>query len=279
MLDSLLLVGIGLLGGSVGMAVRRRGVARRVIGVDRKWAVLNTAKQLGVIDEGTTNLEEAIANTKFVVFCTPVDTIVDLGRSVAEHCSPGTTLTDVGSTKRKIMAELAGVFPDGVDFVGSHPLAGSEKKGVEHSNPELFQDRLTIVVPDETAPVETIEQVSGFWKAIGSRIRVMAADDHDEALALTSHLPHLVASALAGILPSEYYELAAGGFRDTTRIAASSPTIWKGIFQHNRDTVLAGIACLEKRIGQFREALERQDEERLSELLSEGKKVRDALGN
>ncbi len=279
MLDSLLVVGIGLLGGSVGLAARRRGIVRRAVGVDREPEVLALAQQLGVIDEGTTDLKRAIRSSKFVIVCTPVDTIVDLVRDVADHCTANTILTDVGSTKGKIMAGLDGVLPDGVHFVGSHPLAGSEKKGVEHSNADLFQDRLTIVSPYSQTPAEKVEQVSAFWMALGSNVRIMAADDHDKAVALTSHLPHLMASALAGLLPPEYYDLVAAGFRDTTRIAASSPTIWKGIFQHNKESVLAELGGLEERIGQFREALDQDDAERLSELLTEGKKVRDALGN
>lgn len=276
--DTLTIVGVGLIGGSIGLAAKRRGVAQRVLGVGWRQSTLDKAKAIGAIDEAFLDAAAAVHRADLAVFCTPVEQIAEQVRTTAAGCRPGTVLTDAGSTKAAIVRALQGQLPAGVHFVGSHPLAGSEKRGPEHADPNLFQNRLTVVTP-AGPDAAAVEQVGAFWRALGSRVRLMGPEEHDAALALTSHLPHLVASAVAGILPEDLFEVTATGFRDSTRIAAGDPSIWTGIFAQNRQAVLGALTALSQRLDRFRSALESGDWAAVATMLAEGKKVRDALGS
>ncbi len=278
-LHTLTIIGVGLLGGSIGLAAKRRGVAERVLGTGRNQAGLDRARALGAIDAGTLDLAAAVRQAEVAVFCTPVDRIAEQVLETAPGCRPGTLLTDVGSTKEIIVNRLEGRLPPGVAFVGSHPLAGSEKRGPEFADPELFQDRLTVVTPTPRTDPATLEKIAAFWRALGARVRTMDPKEHDDALAVTSHLPHLVAAALAGLLPPHLQDLTATGFRDTTRVAAGDPSLWTAIFSQNRPAVLSALDEFQKHLAQFRRALETDNAQALDALLTQAKKVRDALGN
>jgi prephenate dehydrogenase len=188
-------------------------------------------------------------------------------------------LTDVGSTKAGIVRALEGRLPAGVRFVGSHPLAGSEKSGPEHARADLLEGRLVVVTPTAATDELALAGVTEFWRALGARVEHIGPEEHDEALALTSHLPHLLASALAGVLPPQWQELTATGFRDTTRLAGGSPTVWAPIFRANRAAVLAALDRLGEQLGRFRQALAEGDGELLEALLGQGKQVRDGLAS
>jgi prephenate dehydrogenase len=277
--DTLAIIGVGLIGGSIAAAAKRRGVARRVIGAGRRRDNLDRAVSLGILDEAHLDPAQATRNAELVVFCTPVDHIPEQALAVADHCSPGVVFTDAGSTKAEIVRELEDRLPPGVPFVGGHPLAGSEKRGCEHADADLFQDRLTILTPTARTDPAALERVAAFWRALGARVRLMDPQEHDEALALTSHLPHLSAAALAGVLPADLHDLTATGYRDTTRVAAGDPSIWVGILVQNRVCVLNALKQLEQRLARFRTALAAGDASTLDTLLREGKEVRDALGS
>jgi prephenate dehydrogenase len=278
-IPTLAVVGVGLIGGSIGLAAKRRRLAGRVLGVGRHPDSLQRARHLGAIDEGLLDLGAAAARADVVVFCTPVDRIAEQALAVAPRCRPGTLLTDAGSTKAAIVGALDGRLPEPVQFVGSHPLAGSEKRGPEHARADLFEGRLAVVTPTERTPPAALERTLRLWRGLGARVRVMAPEEHDQALAVTSHLPHLVAAALAGVLPDELRELTATGFRDTTRVAAGDPALWTGIFEQNREAVLAALRRLQARLEGFRAALQAGDRRALADLLTEAKGVRDALGH
>ncbi len=278
-IDTFTIVGVGLIGGSIGLAAKHRGLARHVIGAGRRQATLDRARELGAIDETCLDYGAAVQRADFVVFCTPVDCIVEQVVNAAATCKSGVLLTDAGSTKATIVAGIEGRLPGGVEFIGSHPLAGSEKRGPEFAEAELFQDRLTIVTPTARTPPAAVERISAFWQALGSRVRIMAPEEHDQALAVTSHLPHLLAAALAGMLPPELHGLTATGFRDTTRIAAGDPALWTAIFEHNRESLLAALDSVGGRLERFREAIQQRDVVALTELLTQAKQVRDALGS
>ncbi|MCS6852145.1 MAG: prephenate dehydrogenase/arogenate dehydrogenase family protein [Gemmataceae bacterium] len=278
-ISQLTIIGVGLIGGSIGQAARQRRLAERVVGVGWRRDSLDRALALGALDDATLDPTAAVRQAEIVVFCTPVDQIVAQVVHLAPLCPPGTLLTDVGSTKGAIVRSLDGRLPTTVDFVGSHPLAGSEKRGPEHAVPHLFEGRLTVITPTEQTRPAAVARTRAFWQALGSRVQLLSPEEHDRALALTSHLPHLVASALASILPPEWAELTASGFRDTTRIASGDPSIWVGIFRQNRDALLDALNRLGLRLDDFREALRADDAVRLDTLLSEAKIVRDALGS
>jgi cyclohexadieny/prephenate dehydrogenase len=278
-ITTLTIVGVGLIGGSIGLAAKRRKVAERVIGAGRRQASLKQALAVGAIDEGSLDSATAVQRADLAIFCTPVDCIAEQVLRSAPGCSPGTLLTDAGSTKAEIVRSIEGRLPQGVHFVGSHPLAGSEKQGPEHADADLFEGRLTVVTRTAFTDPQALEWIKAFWQALGSRVRVMEPEEHDRALALTSHLPHLLAAALSGILPPELHELAAGGFRDTTRIAAGSPGLWTAIFTQNQSAVLEAMRQLDIQLARFREALAAGNWARVCDLLAQAKRVRDALGN
>ena len=217
------IVGVGLLGGSLALALKRRRLAGRVVGTDRLPGLLSRGLERGMIDEAEPDLGKAVASADVVVFCTPVDVIAAQAIEASAHCKPGTLLTDVGSTKSAIVAAVEGRMPAGVDFVGAHPLAGSEKSGPEYAQIDLFEGRLVVLTPSATTTPAALDRARAFWLDLGARVEVLGAAEHDHALALTSHLPHLVASVLSGILPCEWRGLTASGFRDTTRLAGGQP--------------------------------------------------------
>ncbi len=274
--DRITIVGVGLIGGSVGLAAKARNAARLVVGTGRDPRNLAKAQLLGAIDRSTTDLADAVRDADLIVVCTPVDRIAETILLAAPHCKPGAIFTDGGSTKAGIAAAVNGLLPEGVAFVPAHPIAGSEKNGVENARADLFEGRLTILTPLDAS--DAVECVSAFWQALGSRVIAMSADEHDRALASTSHLPHAVASAVAGVTPLEWLPFAAGGFRDVTRIAGGDPHLWTAIFQANRDAVLAALTQFTTRLDEFRRLLETGDGAGLGRWLAEAKQVRDALG-
>lgn len=277
--DSLTIVGVGLIGGSIGQAARQRGVCRRVVGVGHHLDSLERAKAVGAIDSYTLDIAEGSRGADFVVICTPVDKIVFHVQMAAKAGKPGAIITDAGSTKAHIVRDLEGRMPAGVHFVGSHPLAGSEKRGPENASPDLFEGRVTIVTPTRQTDETAVKRTSDFWKALGSEVYSLDPELHDRALALTSHLPHLAAAVLAGILPSNYYPFTATGFRDTTRIASGDPRLWAAIFRENALAMSDALQQFSSRLEEFRKAILNDNEDTLIDLLSSGKRVRDALGS
>lgn len=279
-LDTLTIVGVGLIGGSLGLAAKTRGVARRVVGVGRDERTLARAVAVGAIDSFTTNLCDGASAADLVVVCTPVDRIAGDVLTAATAAPPRSVVTDAGSTKGNIVRALNGQMPPkAAPFVGSHPLAGSEKKGAAHARADLFNDRLVVVTPTADTDQEAASVVDLFWQALGARVIRMDPFEHDEALAATSHLPHAAASGLAAATPAGWLGLTAGGFRDTTRIAGADPDLWAAIFEANRDAVLAAADRYAERMAEFRRVLAAGDRAGLVRWLAEGKKVRDALGS
>jgi prephenate dehydrogenase len=274
---TLAIVGVGLIGGSVGLAVRRPGGGTHVVGVDRDDNALRCARERGAVDEARSDFPAAVAAADLVLFCTPVDSIASQVLAAASACRPGTVLTDAGSTKAAIVDAVESHLPASVAFVGGHPLAGSEKQGPEYADPALFRDRVVVLTPTATSDEQAVARVAAFWESLGARVRRMSPDAHDRALALTSHLPHLVAAALAGVLPPELAGLTASGFRDTTRLAASNPELWSAILDANREAVLDALALFQGQLREFRRALEAGDRDAVRAALEAGGRARSAL--
>jgi prephenate dehydrogenase len=277
--NTVAIVGVGLIGGSIGLALRERKLARRVVGIGHRAASLRKAKQLGTVGETTLRVEHGVADADLVVVATPIEQIVDRVREAAAASRQGTLITDAGSTKATIVASLDGQLSDGVRFVGSHPLAGSEKSGPAAATADLFVGRVVVVTPCRTTPAGAAEEAADFWSALGATVFMMSPEQHDAALASTSHLPHLIASLLAGVTPRENLPLTATGWQDTTRIAAGDADLWTQILLDNRRNVLNSFARFEKTMQAARRALERGDAKTLHRLLSEAKAVRDAVGS
>lgn len=268
------IVGVGLIGGSIGAAGRQRGLAARVTGWGRSSAKLQEAVARGILDEATDDWGR-LANCDFVVVATPVDRIVADVLSLAEHCRAGTIVTDAGSVKGSICSALAG--EGRIRFVGSHPLAGSEKTGFVHADPELFQGRVCVVTPEDHTDAGAAQVVQSFWEGLGMQVLTMSPTDHDRRLARTSHLPHLAAAALCHLLELEDRPLTATGFRDTTRIAAGDPELWRAIFEANADAVAAETDRLIEILSQWRVRIANQDWKGLTEDLRVAKVAREAI--
>ncbi len=271
------IVGVGLIGGSIAVALRDRGFEGRLVGVSRAPERLARQANADALNHISGHLSEAVAECSLLIFCTPVDAIIQGVRSIAQQVQPGTLLTDVGSAKAAICNALTSVVPPSAAFVGSHPLAGSEKQGIQHARPDLFHDRCCVITPTSDTPADQHKRLAAFWQSLGAQVVSMTPEDHDVVLAKTSHVPHVAAAALASQLDTAHFPLAATGFRDTTRIAAGDPEIWTAILEQN---ATATIECLDRYLtclGEFREAIATQDVSRLKILLEAAKRNRDAL--
>jgi prephenate dehydrogenase len=283
--DSIAIVGVGLIGGSIGLAARERKLAREVIGIGRREASVNEAQRFGAIDRGTTDLNEGVATAELIVVCTPVDTITSMVVLTAAACRPNALITDAGSTKEAITSTIDAALSGrraGSPFVGSHPLAGDHRGGVEFARADLFDGRTVVVTPtSETRPAAVVE-VTDFWQSLGATVTTMSPAEHDAALAATSHLPHLVAAALAASTPEKLLPLAASGWRDTTRVAAGEPSLWQPIFATNRRHVLSALDRFREKLAALRESLDQADDGQLLRILEQAKTIkrsRDALGD
>lgn len=282
MFRTVAIAGLGMIGGSLGMALRRRRLAGRVIGLTRRAATIDEGVRCGAIDEGSLEASGA-ADADLVVLAAPVLAFEHLAKNLAPHLKPGCLVTDVGSTKAQITARIPGLLPDGVDFVGGHPMAGSERGGVLAGRPDLFEGAVWVLTRAENARPQSVERLREMVRALGATPVEMEPALHDDAVARISHLPHVVAAALAeaaesGLVPAEVLRLLiAGGFKSTTRIAASPPEMWRDICLTNREAVLASLRDFEACVARFREALERESAGDVLDAFGRGKSARDRL--
>ena len=278
--DTVTIVGVGLIGGSAGLALAKRGAAKKIIGVGRSDSSLEAAKELGAISEGTTNIREGVADADFVLVATRVSVIGDQLEEIDTCVRPGTPITDAGSTKQSIVDrwEQSRSSRKG-RFVGSHPLAGSHQRGPQAADPSLFEDKLTVLTPVESTPRKDTESVSAFWQLIGAQVCHLSPSEHDRLLASASHAPHVIAAALATATPREAHRFTAGGWRDTTRIAAGDPDLWADILLDNAKAVTTQIENFSQASDQLRHAIEGGDRPTLIKLLTLAKESRDALGS
>lgn len=260
-LGTVAIIGVGLIGGSIGQAIRSRGLADRVVGIGRDAARLAEAVELGAIDAGTTELGQGVNGADVVVVCTPVTRIAADVQSVAELGPREVLITDAGSTKQRIV-EAVELDPRARGcFVGGHPIAGSERKGVAAAAPDLFEAKACILTPTEKTPPDRLQRARAFWSSLGCRLIELSPREHDSALALTSHLPHAVAAALAGSIPRETLTMAAGAYRDGTRVAGSDASLWAGIFRENRAPILESLKTFRSSLAGLESALEADDEQ------------------
>ena len=274
--ERLAVLGLGLLGGSTALAARERGAVREALGHARRPGPLAAAEAAGVID-GHGTLAEVVSRADLVVLGTPVAAMERVLEDAAPHLVPGAIVTDVGSVKGELARALPGLLPPGVHFVGSHPMAGSHRIGVEHADADLFVGRRVVVTPIASTDRAACERVAGFWRALGAEVVLRDPDAHDAEVAWTSHLPHLVAYAFAHAFeraPGAAAELAGSGFADFTRIARSSPEMWADILTTNRKALVGPLQHFSDSLAELARALEAGDGEALERLLAI---ARDAL--
>ncbi|MDB5289421.1 MAG: prephenate dehydrogenase [Phycisphaerales bacterium] len=255
------ILGVGLLGGSIGLAARSRLKGCKVVGYGHKRATLDAAIGLGAIDEGYEDLSRAVRGADLVILCTPVGLFRRLLGEMAPLLSAGTLVTDVGSTKRSIVEAAGKLLPAGVHFVGSHPMAGSEKRGVEFARADLYEGALCILTPTERTDAGALKSMESFWGMLGMRTCRVSPEEHDRRLAEVSHLPHALAAALVMMQEEGSTALAGKGFHDMTRIAGGDAGLWRDILMDNRDNVRASIRALRERLDGLDALLEKEDSE------------------
>jgi prephenate dehydrogenase len=274
------IVGVGLIGGSIGLALQARRLSGRVIGVGRSAESLAAARRAKVVTDTSLDLAAAVAEADLVVVATDVGTIAPLLDRIDEAVRPGTLITDAGSTKASIVAawEKRRRTRRG-RFVGGHPIAGSHKSGPAAADATLFEGRVAVVTPARATPAADAEAIGGFWSALGSTVFMIDPKEHDKLLAATSHAPHLVAAAIALATPAAARQFTAGGWRDTTRIAAGDPELWADILLDNAPQVAKALARIATGAEKMLAAIEAGDRRRLRTLLARAKEDRDAVGS
>jgi prephenate dehydrogenase len=274
---SVAILGVGLIGGSIGRALLERRLAGEVIGIGRREASLREALAGGCISRFTTDPAAGVAGVDLVVVATGVKAIPELLDEADRNVRPGTLLTDAGSTKARIVSSWLRRRPRRGRFVGAHPIAGSHRRGPAASDARLFEGRVTVLTPSHATPQEDVEAVGAFWASLGSTVFVTTPREHDRLLAATSHAPHVMAAAVAGSLRANERPLTAGGWRDTTRIAAGDPGLWADILLDNAPAVSRSLARIAARMDDLIEAIEAGDRKRLVRLLTRAKESRDAV--
>ncbi|QHI70636.1 prephenate dehydrogenase [Tichowtungia aerotolerans] len=249
-MKTLSIIGLGLMGSSLGLALKKRGVSVCIQGYARRRETCEEALELGAVDAAYTDPAEAVSGADLVVICVPIWTIAELAKAIVPALEPGAVVTDVGSTKTDLISVMEACFANsGACFIGSHPIAGSEKTGVMAGSPDLYEGRLAVVCPTDKTPAAAKDKVSNLWKCVGSEVVEMSAEQHDATLASTSHLPHMVAAALARSVGVEKADFCGTGFKDTSRVASGSADMWVDIIDTNR-------AALEAELDHFHEELQ-----------------------
>ncbi|MEX0343103.1 MAG: prephenate/arogenate dehydrogenase family protein [Erythrobacter sp.] len=283
MVRSVAIVGLGLIGGSVGLAVREMLPEVTTAGWDADPDVRARAAKRGLVDTVCDTVAEAAGEADLVILCVPVGAMGSAAEAIAPHLQPGTIVSDVGSSKCSVGEALTLALPDAV-VIPAHPVAGTEKSGPEAGFPELFRQRWCILTPGTDAPQQAIEAVSEFWEGLGAKVELMDAEHHDLVLAVTSHIPHLIAYTIVGtasdledVTRGEVIKYSAGGFRDFTRIAASNPTMWRDVFLSNRDAVLEVLGRFTEDLSLLQRAIRNGDGETLHELFAKTRTIRRSI--
>jgi prephenate dehydrogenase len=275
--------GVGLIGGSLALAARQKHLVGEIVGLGRTQKNLDAAIERGIIDRATRDPAEAGRGADLVVLALPVRAIPEAFAAIAPHAAPDAVVTDVGSVKGYVVREIEPLLGPKMALVAAHPVAGKETTGAGAADPGLFSDRRVIITPSRRSTPAAIEKVEALWQATGARIERMTPDVHDQILARASHLPQIVASALAAALAEEKVggkpvaEFGAGGLRDTTRIAASSPEMWRDICLTNRDAILSALRLYRTTFDEFAAMLERGDGPGLEALFERGRRMRERI--
>jgi prephenate dehydrogenase len=282
-IDKLAVVGVGLIGGSLALALKEAGAVGHVVGIGRGLPNLETALRLGVVDSFTQDLVKGVAGADLVFLATPVQSLGTVAEQVMPYLKPGAIITDGGSVKQAVIDAIEPHLRDDVHFVPGHPIAGTEDSGAEAAFATLYRERRCILTPTERTAEEALERIRQMWQLVGSQVVIMDVDKHDRVLAAISHLPHMVAYALVNAVGAydrydeSILEYSAGGFRDFTRIASSDPTMWRDIAQSNREALLEMMEQFETFFAELKEDVATGSGERLFEFFRRSKQSRDEI--
>ena len=278
------IIGLGLIGASIALAVRRGGLAKDVAGFDASDDVRAHARTLGLCDGVTDTASDAVTGADLVILCVPVGACGAVAGEIAAHLTPGAILSDVGSVKGAVIGDVTPHVPPGVHFIPAHPIAGTEFSGPEAGFASLFDGRWAILTPPPGANEDAVARLKAFWRGLGSQVDVMEPGHHDLVLAITSHLPHLIAYNIVGtahdlerVTEGEVIKYSAGGFRDFTRIAASDPTMWRDVFLNNRDAVLDVLGRFNEDLAVLQRAIRDGDGDKLFAFFTRTRAIRRAI--
>ncbi len=279
--ERLALIGIGLIGSSIALAARRGGLVGEIVVQTRRPKTLDAARRLNLGDRYTGDMADAVADADLVIVCVPIGVYGDVAMAIAPALKPGAIVTDVGSVKRAVVELMAPHLPDNVHFVPGHPVAGTEHSGPDAGFADLFDGRWCILTPPAGTDTDAVSALSQFWTGLGSRVEIMEAAHHDLVLAITSHVPHLIAYNIVGtaadvesVTRSEVMKFSAGGFRDFTRIAASDPTMWRDVFLHNKEAVLEMLGRFSEDLTALQRAIRWGDGDALFDLFNRTRSIR-----
>jgi len=275
------IIGLGLIGGSIGLAINRYDKNIKRIGLAKSNKTLEKAISRGLVDEVTDKLDEVVCDTDLVVLATPLSSFKNIVKEILPFLKDNCIITDTGSTKSQVIDEIIEILPKNIHFIPGHPIAGTEMSGPEAGFTELFDNRWCILTPTKESKHEILEKVKNFWENLGAMVEIMDAEHHDKVLAITSHIPHLIAYNIVGtaydlanVTEKEVVKYSAGGFRDFTRIAASDPTMWRDIFIYNRDAVLEMLKFFSDDLDNLRNAIENNDSNFLEDFFNKTRDVR-----
>jgi len=271
------ILGVGLLGGSIGLAAKAAAIPARIVGYGHRPATLKKALESGAIDESASSCKKAVAGADLVVLCTPVGLFEEMLRQIAGDLAAGAIVTDVGSTKRSVVELAEKLLPSSVHFVGSHPMAGSEKRGVEYARADLFQGARCILTPTDKTDSVALEKVDEFWRKLGMHTQRMSPQEHDRRICDVSHLPHAIAAALIAMQGDDALPLASKGFLDTTRIAGGDGALWRDILQDNRDNLIDALRRFRGTLDELVHLLEPDQREALAKWLDQAAERRAKL--
>ena len=279
--DRVALIGIGLIGSSLAHVMRKQKLAGEITGYARSEATRSKAIEIGLVDKIYPTAVQAVKDADLVILCSPVGTYGELAKEIGSGLSPGAILTDVGSVKGAVVRDVLPHVPRDVNFIPGHPIAGTEQSGPESGFAELFVNRWCILTPLPDSDTGAVERLADFWRACGSNVEMMTPEHHDLVLAITSHLPHLIAynivstaADLEEVTSSEVIKYSAGGFRDFTRIAASDPTMWRDVFLNNKDAVLEMLGRFSEDLSALQRAIRWGDGDMLFDVFARSRQIR-----
>ena len=284
MFEQVSIIGCGLIGSSIFKALKKKGSVKKVITFDNDQSVNEIIKKENLSDKIVSSSEEAVGNAELVLISTPLSSFESAVDSIKKYLKSGSILTDTNSVKKGADAIIKKMNLQNISWIPSHPVAGTEKSGPRAGSPDLFKDRWTIITPDSKINDSDVKKLSFFWESIGSKVKIMSAENHDKILSLTSHLPHVIAYNIVKTamgddekMKNDIIRYSAGGLRDFTRIAASSPIMWKDIFIDNSDLIIDGINKFSKSLDEFKKAITEKDSKKLLEIFEKSKEFREAI--
>jgi len=274
------IIGTGLIGGSIGLGLKERGLTDLVIGVGHRQASIKKALEMKAIDAGTVNIDKAVSRADIIILATSVDLIPGFARKAIPLMKKSAILTDVGSAKKYIVSQINKTIKDNhkgnnLNFIGAHPLAGSEQRGIEYATSDLFVESVCIITPAKQNTKRSVTKISNMWKALGANISILTPLEHDETVAFVSHLPHLAATGLTNVIKGKQWGFAANGLKDTTRVASGDPKLWINICKQNKPKIIKALRLFSEEIISTLNALEEENDKKILNKLKKAKTVRD----